>query len=154
MTRIALSFASIASYLSSICCNASSCFLERASMSSSSLKVSIFSRSAATSTFSSDNTNLLIKSFTLSIGLNARDLGIMSKNLSSKFPRRRLKRSRAAFFWSINFIFFPLTRNSSANAGRSPAIKDSASSLHSSTYHLAVTGLSSSGDNICTPMTK
>ena len=154
LTRILLSFSSISSYLPRIFSNAPCCLLERSSIFSSSLSVSIFSRRETTSTCASDKTNLLINSFTLSIGLKARDFGIISKNLSSKFPRRRLNRSCAAFFWSIYEIFLFFARNSSASAARSPAMKERSSSLHSSIYHLVVTGLSSSLESICTPSTK
>ncbi|KAF5050398.1 hypothetical protein DSECCO2_429790 [anaerobic digester metagenome] len=111
-------------------------------------------RRVSTSIVFSERMNLLMNSLTLSIGLKASDLGIISKKRSSRFPSLCPNLALASEVCEIKFIFLSFLRNSSDVEGLPPIRKLSSSNRHSSRNHLIISLLSSSGESIFTPSVK
>ncbi|OPX89291.1 MAG: hypothetical protein A4E53_01578 [Pelotomaculum sp. PtaB.Bin104] len=151
---ISRSLARISPFFSRIAFRSSIFFLVLLISSSSSFKDAILLLSVATSIGFSERMNLLMNSFTLSMGLKASDFGIMSKNRSSRFPSLCPNLALASDIWEISMTFLSFLRNSSAVDGLPPVKKLSSSNLHSSRNHLMVSLLSSSGESIFTPRVK
>ncbi len=151
---ISLSLETISSYFDKISLSSDIFNFVISIKSSSSFKTAILCLNDATSILLSDRINLLIKSFTLSMGLKANALGIMSKNLSSKLPNLCPNLNLASEFCEISCIFLSFFLNSSVTEGLPSVINVSSSNLHSSLNHLVFKLLSSSGESIFTPRIK
>ena len=138
-TFLACSFSAISSKRFKIPSRASLSNFAFFRVCSNSFNTSMLSRRDCTSIVFSVRTYLLIKSFTLSTGLNASAFKMTSKNLSSRLPSLCRRFSLYSFTLLINFTFSPLFLNSSGMDGLFSSVKkEKSSSFPFSIYHRLV----------------